>query len=415
MSTRLTGNVKTVKKTSCYLEGDDGKEYYVATSEMRGRTFAVGTPVGFTWSAGETGLFAHDVELTPETIEDLTSTTKIPALAVLHRETSTEEHRVSLSTDWPTAAEALSQVFGGVHLGKVAYTNSADEKVVVRSQADWEDCVRLANPTATDPLVLEFHDNLTDSGDEIDVLPLPTPRGNAEAEGSSTPNPAPIPRDDLQGHARLTLVMVLVAMLLMTVLALGTVTWSFRRFKAMTQKEMQALSQRIEVSEAKHALLVQRFAERQEHVSNEAYQMLLQRVSAFEEQQQELQMSTKRLCTSPPTEVTATELTATDEPTSRSVGDALRDGITWALRLPFRIGNLVLGGIRAVFSAIAEACKAVGRLAAHCVRLLRHSGEAAVAAGGSLVEGSPRVAPLVIGLVAGIGMTKMVDRLACTL
>lgn len=31
MSTRLTGNVKAVKKTSCYLEGDDGKEYYVAT------------------------------------------------------------------------------------------------------------------------------------------------------------------------------------------------------------------------------------------------------------------------------------------------------------------------------------------------------------------------------------------------
>lgn len=52
--------------------------------------------------------------------------------------------------------------------------------------------------------------------------------------------------------------------------------------------------------------------------------------------------------------------------------------------------------------------------AAHCVRLLRHSGEAAVAAGGSLVGGSPQVAPLVIGLVAGIGMTKMVDRLACT-
>jgi hypothetical protein len=91
------------------------------------------------------GLFAHDVELTPETIEDLTSTTKIPALAVLHRETSTEEHRDlwKINDSWASMGlckcRKVSNLFCFEHRANVCEHCMIKDhpKCIVRSYLQW--------------------------------------------------------------------------------------------------------------------------------------------------------------------------------------------------------------------------------------------------------------------------------------
>jgi len=373
----------------------------------------------------------------------------IPTEVIRHPGTDTEDRRLTpLSTDWRSASAALTDLFGGGPLGTVTYTNPSGERVSIRVQAEWEECINHASPTDIDPLVVELHDAPASSTEDVEVLQC-TPRGHGPADTSSVATLISISSDDwkvsqnrfaelerrtesaerqLATHeaerrrlgdemSRLSCevvklqrcgrpaILIFVAMALVLV---GTLVWS----KRTSGVRMQAMEHEMETMRANYTEWMHREVECQAHKQSDANEALSQKVAALEirveELDEALKISKEQSCASIPIGVSTTEMTLSGE--RSSVVKILREGLDWVLQLPFSLCRFLIGILQAAFTGILEACRALGMLAASFVRLLRHTGGAAVAAAGRITEGSSWMAPLLVGIVAGVAMPKIAAR-----
>lgn len=206
--------------------------------------------------------------------------------------------------------------------------------------------------------------------------------------------------------------------MLMVMLFLGAVAWPLLGFQAETELRLRALKHDMEILETNQTMWLEHEFDfkGQPQPPNEMHQMVMEKVVSLEEQFQDLIHASKSVegpaCPAPEDGVSATEVTLPNKPLFQRVGSILRGGLVVILQFPVYLSRLFLGFLHAVFSAIVEACKAIGRLAASFVRLLRNTGKAVLSAFNDAVTGYPQVVLLVVGMIIGVVLGRTTNRRA---